>query len=66
MIPVEGKGPANQTACQHSCREVNQIDGEDSIACEAKGSFAENPNVQEDYGCADEGYCGDPKKLSYK
>ena len=66
LIPVVGERSANQTACQHGRCEVGQIGSENAIACDAKGSCAEDSNVQEDDGCADKSHSGDPEKLSYK
>lgn len=66
LIPVVGERSAYQTACQNCCCEVNEVDDENHIACDPKRFCAEDPNVQEDDGCAYEGDCSDPEKLSYK
>ena len=66
LIPVASERSAYQTACQHCCREVNQIDSEKYIACDAKWSCIEDPNVQEDDGGTNEGHGGDPEKLADK
>ena len=66
MVPVVGERSAYQTACQHCRSEVNEVDDENHIASDSKRSCAEDPNVQEDDGCAYEGHCSDPEKLSCK